>query len=56
MIQVQTIRQFIPYLSAVDIERAVKRVAVDINRDYKGKHPLVYCHPEWVFYVRSGPF
>jgi hypoxanthine phosphoribosyltransferase len=39
MIQVHD-KHFIPYLSADDIDRAVKRVAADINRDYKGKHPL----------------
>lgn len=39
MIQVHD-KQFTPYLSADDIDRAVKRVAADINRDYKGKHPL----------------
>lgn len=31
---------FKPYLSADDIDRAVKRVASDINREYEGKHPL----------------
>jgi hypoxanthine phosphoribosyltransferase len=39
MIQVHD-KKFTPYLSADDIDRAVKRVAADINRDYKGKHPL----------------
>jgi hypoxanthine phosphoribosyltransferase len=33
-------KTFIPYLSATDIERAVKRVGTAINRDYRGKRPL----------------
>ena len=33
-------KKFTPYLSADDIDRAVKRVAADLNRDYEGKHPL----------------
>lgn len=33
-------KEFIPYLSADEIERQVKRVASEINRDYEGKKPL----------------
>ena len=33
-------KRFKPYLSADEIDRAVKRVASEINRDYEGKHPL----------------
>ena len=33
-------KEFIPYLSADEIEEQVKRVASEINRDYKGKKPL----------------
>ena len=31
---------FTPYLTAEDIEKAIQRVAADINRDYRGKRPL----------------
>jgi hypoxanthine phosphoribosyltransferase len=33
-------KSFTPYLTAGDIEKAIQRVAGDINRDYRGKHPL----------------
>ncbi|HSQ45133.1 MAG TPA: hypoxanthine phosphoribosyltransferase [Ginsengibacter sp.] len=33
-------KEFIPYLSAAEIEKQVKRVASEINRDYEGKKPL----------------
>jgi hypoxanthine phosphoribosyltransferase len=33
-------KHFKPYLTADDIDRAVKRVAAEINRDYDGRHPL----------------
>jgi len=33
-------KEFIPYLSAAEIEQQVKRVASEINRDYEGKKPL----------------
>lgn len=33
-------KHFKPYLTADDIDRAVKRVAAEINRDYEGRHPL----------------
>ncbi|MGZ4049185.1 MAG: hypoxanthine phosphoribosyltransferase [Bacteroidia bacterium] len=33
-------KEFIPYLSANEIEEQVKRVASEINRDYEGKKPL----------------
>jgi hypoxanthine phosphoribosyltransferase len=33
-------KTFQPYLTAADIEKAVKRVGAHINRDYAGKRPL----------------
>jgi hypoxanthine phosphoribosyltransferase len=39
MIQVHD-KFFTPYLTAGDIEKAIQRVAADINRDYRGKRPL----------------
>ena len=33
-------KEFVPYLSASEIEEQVKRVASEINRDYEGKKPL----------------
>ncbi|MGH2563668.1 MAG: phosphoribosyltransferase, partial [Ginsengibacter sp.] len=33
-------KEFIPYLSAPEIEEQVKRIASEINRDYEGKKPL----------------
>jgi len=33
-------KEFIPYLGEAEIEEQVKRVASEINRDYKGKKPL----------------
>jgi hypoxanthine phosphoribosyltransferase len=33
-------KRFTPYLSADDIDQAVKRVASDVNRDYRDKRPL----------------
>lgn len=33
-------KKFIPYLSAAQIEEQVRRVADEINQDYKDKHPL----------------
>jgi hypoxanthine phosphoribosyltransferase len=33
-------KSFTPYLAAGDIEKAIQRVAGDINRDYRGKRPL----------------
>src|SRR5450755_2525594 len=33
-------KEFIPYLSASEIEEQVKRVASEINRDYEGIKPL----------------
>ena len=33
-------KEFIPYLSETEIEEQVKRVASEINRDYKEKKPL----------------
>lgn len=33
-------KEFIPYISAEEIEKQVARVAMEINRDYAGKKPL----------------
>lgn len=33
-------KEFVPYLSAKEIEVQVQRVADEINKDYKGKRPL----------------
>jgi hypoxanthine phosphoribosyltransferase len=33
-------KHFTPYIPAADIDKAIKRVGADINRDYQGKHPL----------------
>src|SRR5574338_1342424 len=33
-------KEFIPYISASEIEKEVSRVASEINRDYEGKRPL----------------
>ncbi len=33
-------KQFQPYISATEIEKQVKRVAAEINRDYQNKRPL----------------
>lgn len=33
-------KEFVPYLSAEEIEVQVQRVADEINKDYKGKRPL----------------
>lgn len=33
-------KEFIPYISSSEIEKQVSRVAVEINKDYEGKHPL----------------
>ncbi|CAN5241241.1 hypoxanthine phosphoribosyltransferase [soil metagenome] len=33
-------KTFIPYLTALEIEQEIKRLAAEINNDYKGKRPL----------------
>jgi hypoxanthine phosphoribosyltransferase len=33
-------KKFTPYIPATEIDKAIKRVSADINRDYQGKHPL----------------
>lgn len=33
-------KEFMPYISSKDIEKQVRRVAGEINRDYEGKKPL----------------
>jgi hypoxanthine phosphoribosyltransferase len=33
-------KEFIPYISALEIDKEIKRVAKEINRDYEGKKPL----------------
>ncbi|HSN08408.1 MAG TPA: hypoxanthine phosphoribosyltransferase [Hanamia sp.] len=33
-------KEFVPYISAKEIEEEVARVAAEINRDYEGKNPL----------------
>jgi hypoxanthine phosphoribosyltransferase len=33
-------KEFIPYLTASEIEKQVARVAAEINKDYEGKNPL----------------
>ncbi len=33
-------KEFIPYLSSMEIGEQVSRVASEINRDYEGKKPL----------------
>jgi hypoxanthine phosphoribosyltransferase len=33
-------KKFTPYIPASEIDKAIKRVGADINRDYQGKHPL----------------
>lgn len=33
-------KKFIPYINAEDIQRRIKELAMQINKDYKGKNPL----------------
>jgi hypoxanthine phosphoribosyltransferase len=33
-------KEFVPYISAKEIEKEVAKVAAEINRDYEGKNPL----------------
>lgn len=33
-------KQFVPYLTAAQIDEQIKRLGAEINRDYKGKNPL----------------
>ncbi len=33
-------KEFVPYLSSTQIEKQVRRVAAEINKDYEGKKPL----------------
>jgi hypoxanthine phosphoribosyltransferase len=33
-------KEFLPYINSAEIEKEVSRVAVEINSDYEGKHPL----------------
>ena len=36
-------RIFAPFLKEEDIQKEIKRVASEINRDYEGKEPLFLC-------------
>ena len=33
-------KQFVPYLTAAQIDEQIKRLGAELNRDYKGKNPL----------------
>ena len=36
-------RLFAPFIREAEIQKEIKRVASDINRDYEGKEPLFLC-------------
>lgn len=36
-------RRFVPFITPEELDREVKRVAAEINRDYEGKEPLFLC-------------
>ena len=36
-------RRFVPFIAPEELDREVKRVAAEINRDYEGKEPLFLC-------------
>lgn len=49
-------KNFQPYLTAADIDLAVKRVAGEINRDYAGKRPLFIAILNGSFMFASDVF
>ena len=49
-------KQFKPYISAEQINEQVKRVAAEINKDYKGKKPLFIAILNGAFMFASDLF
>ena len=49
-------KEFIPYLSALEIEEQVARVAEEINKDYEGKKPLFIAILNGAFIFASDLF
>jgi hypoxanthine phosphoribosyltransferase len=49
-------KEFIPYLSASEIEEQVARVAAEINKDYEGKKPLFIAILNGAFIFASDLF
>ena len=49
-------KEFIPYISATEIEIQVARVAEEINRDYEGKKPLFIAILNGAFIFASDLF
>ena len=49
-------KEFIPYLSASEIEEQVARVASEINKDYEGKKPLFIAILNGAFIFASDLF
>jgi|SRR5665213_979726 len=49
-------KEFIPYISATEIEMQVARVAEEINRDYEGKKPLFIAILNGAFIFASDLF
>jgi len=49
-------KEFIPYISATEIETQVARVAKEINKDYEGKKPLFIAILNGAFIFASDLF
>ncbi len=49
-------KEFIPYISATEIEMQVARVAEEINKDYEGKKPLFIAILNGAFIFASDLF
>ena len=46
-------KNFDTYLSEEEIQKKVKEIAEQLNRDYKGKRPPLHCNSEWILHVRG---
>lgn len=55
LIQVKN-KKFVPYLTAAEIDVQVKRLAVEINKDYDGKKPLIIAILNGSFMFASDLF
>lgn len=49
-------KRFEPYLTAADVEKEVKRLAAEINKDYAGKRPLFIAILNGAFMFASDLF